>query len=62
MWSEQNYEKKVEIQNLLFPDGIRYNRKKQHYRTTRINSLFLLNTMFSDNYKDNKKKRKHHFE
>ena len=28
MWDKQDYDKKVIIQNMLFPEGIRYNRKK----------------------------------
>ncbi len=58
VWSNQSYDKKVLFQNILFPEGIRYNRKKQHYRTTRINTLFSVNTLFSEKYKDNKKSGK----
>lgn len=35
----------------LFPNGIRYNRKKQYYRTQRVNQLF------SDTYVAKNKKR-----
>ena len=58
MWDNENYDKKVEIQKLLFPEGIRYDRKKEHYRTIKVNSIFSLNTLFSDKYKDNKKSGK----
>ena len=57
IWKEGNYENKVNIQNMLFPEGIRYNRKKQHYRTQRINLMFILNTSFSKAYRDKNKKR-----
>ena len=57
-WNNQDYDKRVEIQNILFPEGIRYNRKKQLYRTDRINTLFSVNTLFYDNYKDKKKSGK----
>jgi len=56
MWNNQDYEQKLNIQKLLFPDGIRYSRKKQHYRTQRVNSLFSINNLFSDTYR-NKNKR-----
>lgn len=56
VWNKQNYEQRVNIQNLVFPEGIRYNRKKQHYRTQRINSMFSLNNLFSETYKDKKQK------
>ncbi len=54
-WDKQDYDKRVEIQNILFPVGIRYNRKKQLYRTDRINTLFSSNTLFSESYKGDKK-------
>ena len=56
IWGKQDYEQKVKTQNMLFPEGIRYNRKKQHYRTHRINSLFTLNTLFSETYGDKKQR------
>ena len=51
MWDKGEYEEKVIIQQLVFPSGIRYNRKKQLYRTQRVNSFLSLNTMFSKEYK-----------
>jgi site-specific DNA recombinase len=40
-WASADFVAKQEIQNLVFPEGIRYNRQKDEYLTTRINSLFL---------------------
>ena len=51
------YENKVNLQNMLFPEGIWHNRKKQHYRTQRINSFLGLNNLFSERYKGKDKKR-----
>ena len=56
MWSNQDYEQKLNIQKLLFPDGIRYSRKKQYYRTQRVNSLFSINNLFSDSYRGEKER------
>ena len=40
-WDSADYLTKQEIQYLVFPDGIKYNRKNDNCRTTRINSFFL---------------------
>ena len=56
MWNNQDYEQKLNIQKLLFPDGIRYSRKKQHYRTLRVNNLFSINNLFSESYKGKKER------
>ena len=40
LWKKASFAGKQRIQNLLFPDGIHYNRKNDDYRTTRINLLF----------------------
>ena len=40
LWRNGNFGRKQRIQNLLFPEGIHYNRKNDDYRTTRINLLF----------------------
>ncbi len=58
IWENEDYDKKVKIQKLVFPNGIKYNRKKELYRTEKINSIFSLNLVFSDNYKDKKESRK----
>ncbi len=40
LWSSANYSTKQKIQFLLFPEGIRYNKKNNQCRTDRINSVF----------------------
>ncbi len=39
-WLSANYETKVQIQNLVFPEGVRFNKEKNDYRTFRVNSFF----------------------
>lgn len=39
-WKNANFNSKQRIQNLVFPGGIFYDRKKDDYRTSRINLLF----------------------
>lgn len=41
LWASGGYDEKIEIQNLLFPDGILYFRNLDDYRTTKINSPIL---------------------
>ena len=40
LWRKANFRGKQRIQNLLFPEGIHYNRENDDYRTTKINLLF----------------------
>ena len=40
LWRKSNFPRKQRIQNLVFPEGIYYNRKNDDYRTPRINLLF----------------------
>lgn len=40
LWLSGDLEEKRRIQNMVFPDGIRYDHKNHIYRTTRVNSLF----------------------
>ena len=40
MWEKSDLEGKRVFQNLLFPEGIIYNRELDHYRTSRVNSFF----------------------
>ena len=39
-WASSNYSVKQKIQFLIFPDGIRYNKKNDKCRIERINSIF----------------------
>jgi site-specific DNA recombinase len=40
LWTSADYHQKQQIQFLVFPNGIRYNRKKDQSRTERVNSIF----------------------
>ena len=39
-WVTASFENKQRLQQLVFPDGILYNKKKEAVRTSRVNSLF----------------------
>lgn len=41
IWQEASYQRKLEIQEMVFPEGIMYDREIDHYRTTKINSVVL---------------------
>ena len=40
MWGKSDLDGKRVFQNLLFPEGIIYNRESDNYRTSRVNSFF----------------------
>jgi hypothetical protein len=40
-WGLADYQEKVRLQYLLFPEGIRYNKKINQCRTTKIRKTFL---------------------
>jgi site-specific DNA recombinase len=40
VWKTATFSVKRKLQEMVFPQGIRYNREKDDYRTTRINLLF----------------------
>lgn len=39
LWKSSGYKGKLELQELLFPKGIMYDREKSDYRTTEINEV-----------------------
>ena len=41
MWQQASYQRKLEIQEMVFPEGIMYDREIDNYRTTKINSVIL---------------------
>jgi site-specific DNA recombinase len=41
VWISSDYAQKQKLQNLIFPEGIYYNKKNDESRTTKINSVFL---------------------
>jgi len=40
VWALSQFDDKRRLQNLIFPEGILYNKQKDTIRTPRINSLF----------------------
>ncbi|HEX4887394.1 MAG TPA: hypothetical protein VFV37_05035 [Luteibaculaceae bacterium] len=40
IWATEDYSIKSELQNLLFPEGIVYDRENDTYRTPKSNSIF----------------------
>lgn len=40
LWTSSDYSGKVKLQNLVFPNGITYNKKNDQCRTSEINPLF----------------------
>ena len=40
VWASSDFDDKQQLQTLVFPEGIIYNKQKDSVRTTRVNSLF----------------------
>ena len=40
VWESWNYHEKQNFQNVLFPEGLLYDAKKEQYRTEKINCVF----------------------
>ena len=51
LWEKSDLNSKRIFQNLLFPEGIIYNRESDQYRTSRINSFFSLIPRIARNLK-----------
>ena len=43
LWASSSFNDKQKLQRLIFSEGIYYNKQKEQTRTTKINSIFLLN-------------------
>jgi len=57
MWQKATFNAKMELQNIMFPDGILYDREKNSYRTNKVNSVILLISSLSRSLGDNIKKK-----
>lgn len=55
LWASSDYRGKMELQNLIFPQGILYNRENDSFRTPEINQVALLLSQLS---KDSAAKKK----
>ncbi|CAN5460486.1 recombinase family protein [soil metagenome] len=54
LWVSGDSEEKRNLQILLFPSGILYDRENDNYRTTEINSIITLTHSFSEGLRQNK--------
>jgi len=57
VWTLSKFDEKRKLQQMLFPDGILYNKKNDLVRTPRINSIFAPIPQLAGILKDNKKSR-----
>ncbi len=55
LWTSNKYRGKLEIQELIFPKGIEYDRKKEGFRTPEINQVALVMSQLSKGIEENKK-------
>ena len=49
MWDSGGYAQRQRVQEMVFPEGISYNRENDNYRTFRINTIFDVFSDFSPN-------------
>ncbi len=42
LWEKASFHAKMEIQNIIFPEGILYDRENSSYRTPKVNSAIQL--------------------
>ena len=56
VWTSSQFDDKRRLQNLIFPEGILYNKPKDTIRTPRINSLFSTIPILSRVSKENKRR------
>ncbi len=56
LWKNSNYEDRVKLQNLLFPEGILWDKIKENYRTMKINKVFEVISLLPNVYNDKKER------
>ena len=54
VWASGDYYKKQIFQNTIFPEGLAYDAKKEHYRTPKVNSVFGCVAHLSRSLEENK--------
>ena len=57
LWSEGNFQCKQKLQNLIFPNGVLFDKEIDDYRTVEVNKVFELYDLISSTY-NNKKESK----
>ncbi len=55
MWNKTDLGDKQRFQNLLFPQGILYNKENKHIEPLTVNRFFVVNTQFSMDYENKKR-------
>ena len=50
LWEKSNFKGRQQLQNLVFPSGVRYSRLLGNYRTPEVNKVFSLIRTISENY------------
>lgn len=55
LWVSREYDQKVQLQDLLFPGGILFDKQKENYRTEKVNSILELTHSFTQALKGNEK-------
>jgi site-specific DNA recombinase len=61
LWVFGGYDRKVKLQDILFPGGILYDKKKDNYRTLNVNLILRLTNSFSNTSGENKKRKSKNF-
>ena len=56
LWDNGDYKQKVDIQNLLFPEGVLWDKVNQNYRTIKLNSVFSIINSLPSKYEAGKEK------
>jgi site-specific DNA recombinase len=50
LWVSGGYDNKVQLQNMMFPEGILYDRRNDNYRTEKVNMILELTHSFSNSF------------
>ena len=56
LWQKSNFKERQQLQNLVFPNGVRYSRLLSNYRTPDVNKVFSLIHNISDIYENEQTK------
>lgn len=57
LWEKASFHAKMEIQNIIFPEGILYDRENSNYRTPKINSVIRLITSIAKGLEEGIKRK-----
>ena len=56
LWNDGNYQDKVKLQKLVFPEGVLWDKVNESFRTLKINRVFDVIHSLTDNYNDKKER------